>query len=302
ESSRRWSRAAGRRADDRSRRPRGRPARRPHGLQLVERAGRAHRVGVHDEHEGASPPPEEQLRVEGRARDRRRRNRLRGEAVVLPARLQVLADKIAGAANDVQREQLRSILADYDPNVGEEATEAQLRLLLQAVEEGVPFSRRVVTARSSRRLHGAVAVAVGAAVAVAITLGSQALAFWLPVALAAALVVLTLGTGRGIRLRSGGRRLDLGSRAWISTGPKALPAVRPLANPSPQLVERVRRASSSDAILGAYLYETFDGEHARPTIGIHLREGLPPIGNVGQIAERLTPGEDGTVYAELLDP
>src|SRR5207248_4140562 len=109
-------------------------------------------------------------------------------------------------------------------------------------------------------LHGAVAVAVGAAVAVAITLGSQALAFWLPVALAAALVVLTLGTGRGIRLRSGGRRLDLGSRAWISTGPKALPAVRPLANPSPQLVERVRRASSSDAILGAYLYETFDGE------------------------------------------
>ena len=221
---------------------------------------------------------------------------------MLPARLQVLADKIAGAGNDVQREQLRSILADYDPNVGEEATEAQLRLLLQALEEGVPFSRRVVTARSSRRLHGAVAVAVGAAVAVAITLGSQALAFWLPVALAAALVVLTLGTGRGIRLRSGGRRLDLGSRAWISTGPKALPAVRPLANPSPQLVERVRRASSSDAILGAYLYETFDGEHARPTIGIHLREGLPPIGNVGQIAERLTPGEDGTVYAELLDP
>ena len=220
---------------------------------------------------------------------------------MLPARLQVFADKIAGAGNDVQREQLRSILADYDPNVGEEATEAQLRLLLQAVEEGTPFSRRVVTARFSRRIHGGVAVVVGAAVAGAVTLGLHAIAFVLLLALAAVLVVLTVGTRRGIRLRSGGRTLELGTRAWISTGPKASPAVRPLANPPPELVERIRRGCSSHAILGAYLYETFDGEHARPTIGVHLREGFPPIGDARQVAERLGPGGDGTVYVELLD-
>ena len=222
---------------------------------------------------------------------------------MLPARLQVFADKIAGAGNDVQREQLRSILADYDPNVGEEATEAQLRLLLQAVEEGTPFSRRVVTARFSRRIHGGGAVVVGAAVAGAVTLGSHAIAiaFVLLVALAAVLVVLTVGTRRGIRLRSGGRTLELSTRAWISTGPKAPRAVRPLANPPPELVERIRRGCSSHAILGAYLYETFDGEHARPTIGVHLREGFPPIGDARQVAERLGPGGDGTVYVELLD-
>ena len=221
---------------------------------------------------------------------------------MLPAPLQALADKIAGAGNDVQREQLHSILADYDPQIGDDATEAQLRLLLQAVEEDVPFSRRVVTARFSRRLHGVAAVSVGAAVAVAVTLGFQAIAFWLPLALAAALVVLVLGTGRGIRLRSGGRTLSLRSSAWISTGPKALPTVRPLASPPADLVERVRRACSSDAILGAYLYETFDGEHARTTIGLHLRESLPPLGNMGQIAEGLAPEGDGLVYVEVLDP
>jgi hypothetical protein len=240
--------------------------------------------------------------VEGGARDRRRRDRLREEAVKLPPRLQVLADKIAGAGNAVQREQLRSILADYDPNVGDEATEAQLRLLLQAVEEGTPFSRRVVTARFSPRIHGSVAVAVGAAVAAAITLGSHAIAFALLLALAAVLVVLTVGTRRGIRLRSGGRTLELSTRAWISKSPKALSAVRPLAHPPPELVERVRRTGSNDAIFGAYLYETFDGEHARPTIGLHLREGFPPIGEFGRIAEDLGPAEGGTVYVEVLDP
>ena len=117
-----------------------------------------------------------------------------------------------------------------------------------------------------------------AAVAVAVTLGFQAIAFWLPLALAAALVVLVLGTSRGIRLRSGGRTLSLRSSAWISTGPKTLPSVRPLPNPPSDLVERARRACSNDAILGAYLYETFDGEHARPTIGLHLGESLPPLG------------------------
>ena len=55
-----------------------------------------------------------------------------------------------------------------------------------------------------------------------------------------------------------------------------------------------------NGILGAYLYETFDGEHARPRIGVHLREGFPPIGDARQVAERLGPGGDGTVYVELV--
>jgi hypothetical protein len=221
---------------------------------------------------------------------------------VLPPRLQVLADKIAGAGNDVQREQLRSILADYDPNVGDDATEAQLRLLLEAVEDGAPFSRRVVTARFSRRIHGGVAVVIGAAVAAAIAFGSHVIALALLLVLAAVLVVLTVGARRGVRLRSGGRTLELGTRAWISKSPKALPEVRPLANPPPALLERVRRAAPNDAVLGAYLYETFDGEQARPTIGLHLREEFPPIGEFRRIAEDLGPAEGGTVYVEVLDP
>jgi hypothetical protein len=186
--------------------------------------------------------------------------------VTLPTHLQTLADRIAGAGDDVQREQLRSIVDDYDPD-SEAATEAQLRLLLQSVDEGSPLTRRVATFRL-RHVHvgTAAAVVIGALVAV----GRWLAPGWTVLALVAVvgviLLVLRQAARRGISFRSGSASIS------ISAGARVRPTgeVRPLPNPPAELVERVRKAVTRSGIAGAYLYETtVDGE-PQPTLGLHF--------------------------------
>src|SRR5207249_4808719 len=90
------------------------------------------------------------------------------------------------------------------------ATEAELRLLLESVDEGSPFTRRLASFRL-RRVH----VGTGAALVIAALVavgrwfapGWTALAF--AAVLAAVLLVGTRAAGRGISLRSGSTSISI---------------------------------------------------------------------------------------------
>jgi hypothetical protein len=186
--------------------------------------------------------------------------------VTLPTHLQTLADRIAGAGDDVQREQLRSIVDDYDPD-SEAATEAQLRLLLQSVDEGSPLTRRVATFRL-RHVH----VGTGAAIVVAaIVVVSRTVApTWTSIVFLAVLLgVLLLAW----RVRKGGISLRSGSTTFsLTAGARARPTgeVRPLANPPAELVARLRDAVARSGMTGAYLYATVVDGEPQPTLGLHF--------------------------------
>jgi hypothetical protein len=186
--------------------------------------------------------------------------------VTLPPHLQTLADRIAGAGDDVQREQLRSIVDEYAPG-SEAATEAELRLLLQSVEEDSSVTQRVTSFRL-RRVHVGTGVAVVVAALVAVgrwrAPGWTALAI---VAVLAALLVLWRAASRGISLRSGSTRISFSAgRRAQATG-----EVRPLPDPPAELVEHVREAVARSGIPGAYLYETIVDGEPQPTLGLHFR-------------------------------
>jgi hypothetical protein len=187
--------------------------------------------------------------------------------VTLPPRLQTLADRIAGAGNDGQREQLRSIVDEYDGG-SEAATEAELRLLLQSVDEGSPFKRSVTTFRF-RHLH--VGTAAALVVAALVALGRVFAPAWAALTfvtvLAAASLVLWRAGRRGISFRSGSTTISIAA----GTRARATGEVRPFLNPPPALVERVRKAVARGGITEAYLYESVVDGEPQPTLGLHFR-------------------------------
>jgi len=186
--------------------------------------------------------------------------------VTLPPHLQTLADRIAGAGDDVQREQLRSIVDDYEPE-SEAATEAQLRLLLQSVDEGSPLTRRVTLRIRHVHLGTAAAVCVAAIVVVGRTLAPA----WTSIVFLAVIVGFLLLARRAgkrpLTLRSGSTTISFGA------GTRARPTgeVRALENPPAELVARLRDGVSRGGVLGAYLYESVVDGKPQPTLGLHFR-------------------------------